>query len=515
MVTGVITEVKDTVLSLAKAIKAIHMYGLHHPSSKNLYVPLYEKTVKLLKKVPEIKLQIEQFSILYQDEVLYTENEKDLTIAFKLFRDGIRSLNITDGLTLDELTLFLEIASRTSREHDIALDLWESHFKHIDFYVVEEDDEMLNYQVPELKIEAVDYDKKLEEIISREKIDLNATIAIHLDEHELKTLTHEIHESTRMSFIPVTISTLLNFLKTEPSQEVVDSLLELLERCIDNRDFANARRIVHRLTQDTDIDPLMRIANEGTIVGFKDIVNTAPDIVYNEFIAFVGMFSKNSIPYFFKLFTEVKRKERLSQLRTRLVYILQGDPAPIIPFLASNNVTICIHAIALLGSMNVKDIVGLLQPLMHHHDPSVRTEIIGALQNNKTGTSIAKYLDDEHMAVRIRALQALAVMKYLRVYEDLLHRIKNKYFRHLEFTEQKEYFNCLASTGGRDVIKQLRKMLFKWLLFGNKRYATMRKLAAYGLATINDVEARAILLEGMKKRNKDVKTACDMALRQV
>jgi HEAT repeat protein len=119
------------------------------------------------------------------------------------------------------------------------------------------------------------------------------------------------------------------------------------------------------------------------------------------------------------------------------------------------------------------------------------------------------------MAVRIRALQALAVMKYLRVYEDLLHRIKNKYFRHLEFTEQKEYFNCLASTGGRDVVKQLRKMLFKWLLFGNKRYATMRKLAAYGLATINDEEARAILLEGMKKRNKDIKTACDMALRQV
>ncbi|MBN2621014.1 HEAT repeat domain-containing protein [candidate division WOR-3 bacterium] len=515
MAAGIITEVKDVVLSLAKAIKAIHMYGLHHPSSKNLYVPLYEKTVKLLRTLPEINLQIEQFSILYQSEVLYTENEKDLTIAFKLFRDGIRSLNITDGLTLDELVLFLEIVSRTSREHDIALDLWESHFKHIDFYIVEEEDEMFNYSVPELKVDAVDYDKKLEEIISREKLDLNATIAIHLDEHELKTLTHEIHETARMSFIPVTITTLLNFLKTERSQEVIDSLLELLERCIDNRDFTNARRIVHRLTQDTDTDPLLRIANEATIVGFKDIVNTAHDTVYNEFIAFVGMFPKISIPHFLKLFTEIKRKERLSQLRTRLVYIMQDDPEPIIPFLASTNVTICIHAIALLGSMNVKDIVNLLQPLMHHHDPGVRTEIIGAFQTNKIGTSVAKYLDDESMVVRIRALQALAAMKYLRAYENLLHRIKSKYFRNLEFTEQKEYFNCLAATGGRDVVKQLRKMLFKWLLFGNKRYATMRKLAAYGLATINDEEARAILHEGMKRRNKDIRTACDMALRQV
>jgi len=510
-----IDDVKEVVLSLVKAIKAIHMYGIHHPSSKNLYVPLYEKTTKLLKTLPEINLRIEQFSILYQDNAVYTENEADLTIAFKLFRDGIRSLNIADGLTLDELLLFLEIISKSSREHDIALDLWESHFSHIDFYVVEEEDETLNYRIPDTPIVSIDYDQQLKMIIEKEKIDVNAPVAIHLEDKELDSLTKEINATTRMSFIPVTITTLLNFLKTERSQEIIDSLMELLERCIDNRDFHNARRIVHRFSQDPDIDFLTKIENEGTIVGFKDIVNTAPDTVYNEFIAFIGMFTKASIPYFLKLLAQVKRKERLVELRNRIVYILQDDPTPVVPYLSSNHVAICINAIALIGKMHLKNIVQYLEPLSRHDAKDVRIEIITALENHQTGSSIARFLDDETADVRIRALQAIASIKYLRVYEDLLRRIKSKYFRVLEFTEQKEYFNTLVATGGKDVLIQLRKILFKWFLFGGKKYMIMRRLAAYALSMVKGDEARHILENGQKKRNKDIRGACEMALKQL
>lgn len=507
--------VKEVVHSLVKAIKAIHMYGLHHPSSKNLYVPLYEKTAKLLKTLPEINLRIEQFSILYQDVTLYTENEADLTIAFKLFRDGIRSLSIADGLTLDELVRFLEIVSKSAREHDIALDLWESHFTHIDFYVVEEEDEMLTYRIPDTPIEPIDYVKQLQMIINKEAIDINAPVTIHLEENELQTLTKEIHDTTRMSFIPVTITTLLNFLKTERSQEIIDSLLELLERCVDSRDFSNARRIVHRLSQLPDTHPLKKIENEETIVGFKDIINAAPDALYHEFIAFVGMFSKNSIPHFLKLLAQVKRKERLTELRNRIVYVLQDDPTPIIPFLTSTIVDICTNAIALIGKMNVKDIAQYLKPLSQHSNKDVRIEVITALQNHTEGSSVAKFLNDEDSSVRIRALQAIAAIKYLRIYEDLLRRVKNKYFRLLEFVEQKEYMNALVATGGKDVLKQLRKMLFKWFLFGGKKYLIMRQLAAYGLSMIKNDEARKILDEGIRKRNKDIRSACEMALRQL
>ena len=92
--------------------------------------------------------------------------------------------------------------------------------------------------------------------------------------------------------------------------------------------------------------------------------------------------------------------------------------------------------------------------------------------------------------------------------------MKSKYFRSLEFPEQREYFNALVATGGKDIMKQLRKMLFKWFLFGGKKYAIMRKLAAYALSTIPDNIAYKILEEGLKKRNKDIRSACEMALKQ-
>ncbi|HEC77584.1 MAG TPA: HEAT repeat domain-containing protein [candidate division WOR-3 bacterium] len=511
-----VTEsVQDIVVSMIKTVKAIQMYGLNHPSSKYFYDPFYKKITGFLKNTPELNLQIEQFSILYSNEKVYEETEKDISVAFRLFRDGIRSISFSKGLTSDELLLFLETISRVTREQDIALNLWECDFSHISFYVVEEEEEVIDYRAPEVKVENIDYDAKLREILEKEKLDLQAPINPELSEDELNYLKAEISKTTKESFLAVAITTLLNFLRGERTQEIIDSLVELLERCIDTQDFYHARLIVHQLKQHAGVNPIDKFENETTIMAFRDVVNLAEDDVFNEFIAFIGLFSKKSIIHFIRLLVQVKRKDRLATMRSRLAYIIQDDPTPILTFLNSKNTAILINAIAILGLLKLKGVVTYLEPLIEHPDPYVRIEVISALEKIGKGAIIAKFLDDEDTRVRIKTLQVLTRIRYLRIYDNLVRRIKNKQFLDLDFAEQKEYFNCLVATGGKEVTKQLKKILFKWKLFGRKRYSTMRKLAAMALALLKTDDALQILQRGVKKRNKDIKNACKMALKQI
>jgi len=128
---------------------------------------------------------------------------------------------------------------------------------------------------------------------------------------------------------------------------------------------------------------------------------------------------------------------------------------------------------------------------------------------------IPQFIDDPSPRVRIKALQTLTQHRYPRVYNKILEKIKKSSFFEIELPEQKEYFNCLVANGDKNLIKDLEKMLFKWVLFGRKRYQIIRRLSAQALAQISDEDALKILKTGARKRNRDIKTACEQALKLI
>lgn len=505
--------VSDIILALTKTIKALQLYGIDHPSFRNFYIKFYHKIADFLKKHNELTFQIERFTILHSNKVVYGEEEKDINIAFRLFRDGIRSIGFTEGLTSDELLRFLEIISQPLEEYDIALNLWESDFIYIHFYVVEEEDKDLAYKIPDMKVEHIDYDAVLNEMMNKEKIDIKTAMNPDLSFDELKTLKAEILNDAKASNLSLAITTFIHFLNIERSEEIIEGLIKLLEQSIENRDFYNARIIVHSLLKYPDISIIKKFENETTISGFRNLFNIPEDEIFNEFIAFIGFFSKKSIPHFLKIITSVKRGDRLEALRHRIAYIAQDDVSPIEEFLKSKDSMTLVNVIAILGIMKSKPSVSLIRPLMNHSDSKVRAEIVSTLGQVGEPIMVTKFIDDPDIEVRIKTLHVLTQMKYPGLYQKLLQRIKKRSFFDLEFTEQKEHFNCLITNGDVNLVKHLKNILFKWLLFGRKRYRIMRKLAATGLAQLHSEETMEILRQGAEKRNKDIKSACEIVLK--
>src|SRR4030042_4920791 len=267
----------------------------------------------------------------------------------------------------------------------------------------------------------------------------------------------------------------------------------MLAQCIDQHEFYNARLIVVSLNEYAKINAIDKYEKENIILDFKNFINTISDENLNQFLAFISLFSKKSLSYFIRLMPSVQRTERLEKLQDNVAYIAQSDYQPILIFLQSNNTDLIINTTAVLTRLDAEEIVGLLDPLCDYPRPEVRCSVIQAFKVFKQAARIAHFIGDEEAMVRIKAFQPLPVLNYPAIYNRLIARIKSRVFIDLELTEQKETFNCLVANGGQGLIKILKKMLFRWVLFGRKRYRITRKLAASALADINTDESRAIL----------------------
>jgi hypothetical protein len=175
---------------------------------------------------------------------------------------------------------------------------------------------------------------------------------------------------------------------------------------------------------------------------------------------------------------------------------------------------VIVNTITIIGLSRSQRIPELLAPLRTDPNHNIRIAVVSALTQCEDATGITQFIDDGHPDVRIKALQALSEIGYTRIYMKVLDRVKHKKFRLLELVEQKEYFNYLIHNGGRFLVTDLKKILFKHMFFRRKGYFPLRKLAAHSLARINSKEARQVLLAGIGKRNRDIRQACEQALEQ-
>lgn len=509
-------KITELTNDLIKSIKAAQIYQITHPSFKNFFNQLFENLVEFLKTTYQITFQIERFSIRYENYVVYEETEKDLSIAFRLFRDGIREIRFNEGITADELLIFLEVISRTDRDQDIALNLWECDFSHITFYVVEEEEEeKIAYSIPELPKMEINYDEAVKGTLSKEKIEFADKISVDITPEDLRRLKSAVTEDEKQQPISLIISTLIEVLKVNQAQEVIDALVEILELSINTNDFNNACFIVNQLWNYNDINLIAKIETESLVISFAGLPDILDEQSFNDFTALIGFFSKKSVPHFMRILQNVKNQQRLIALQERIAYICQGDPNPLIDFLKSSDLQILTNAIIILGLIRNRTIVPLLKNMMVHPASQVRMAIIDAFMELGEAKMTADFLDDLKPEVRIKTLQALERINYHPIYQRLLKTIKNRNFLKLNYDEQKAYFNCLVANRDNRITKYLEQILFKWTLFGRKKYLIKRQLAAQALVKLNSPKAVEILQKGTRRRSEDIRAICENALKFV
>ncbi len=106
-------QVEELLRSLVKGLRAFQMYLPNNPiyqrgvqSVRDAFQPLWAGGLDRLV------LQVVETDIVWEEQTVYHQPNKPDSLAWSLFKDGMRVLTLFPGVEEDEIIRFLEIVQR-------------------------------------------------------------------------------------------------------------------------------------------------------------------------------------------------------------------------------------------------------------------------------------------------------------------------------------------------------------------------------------------------------------------
>ncbi|HYD39801.1 MAG TPA: hypothetical protein VEB43_03145 [Anaeromyxobacter sp.] len=127
--------------ALAKAARAFTLYDPGNALVRQ-FIGDYRARVEAATAGGPVELEVKPFELLCGREVVYHEEDRERSLAFKLFRDGVRSLTFARAADGDELLRLLQILAVRfvgirQAEDDVVTLLRKEEFRSISFTAVE------------------------------------------------------------------------------------------------------------------------------------------------------------------------------------------------------------------------------------------------------------------------------------------------------------------------------------------------------------------------------------------
>ena len=131
----------DALRAMARAARSFLLYDPSNEAIKT-FLGDYRDCCARALTFGTLNLEIRPFEMMLDGECVYLEKDRERSLAFRLYRDGVRRLTIKPEVDWSELLRLLEIMSIRytgvrQQEDDVVTLLWKAGFKGIDIAAVE------------------------------------------------------------------------------------------------------------------------------------------------------------------------------------------------------------------------------------------------------------------------------------------------------------------------------------------------------------------------------------------
>jgi hypothetical protein len=525
---------KKVIATLLLAKKNFSLYPEGHISTINSVDQSFKQLEIYLQKFGNLRFEIEKDRLLSQGEVIYSGPTEEGSLSFIFFRDGIRWLEITDGIDSRELMELLKIIVRYSTlseepDGDIVTCFWETQLPHIRYEVAdffwgsEQDSDLMpapdmDDQRPHLPVD----DKSIDwSPLPEPAIDL-AALFIDIQEKETIREMVEIEEKGDPAGY---LDALLDSLLQDREQGNFEIILEVLEEEFKNslprKDFDIALKILlglqeirSKVSQETPwavplledfaltlsssqyLGPLKEVwADIGPVQ--LDKVKQMLHLLQPEAISTLGaILVQNQSPRQRQILVEVITSLS-SQNFTPLEFLLMGSDQKITEKL--------VHVLVNIEGERPSNI---LSNLVHHVSPSVRQEAVKELLRRGTASKkeIFALITNKDESVRSMVLKQMGQTRDEEVESFLSNYLQHRNFKSTENEHVLDCFTALGKSGSSHSVPFLRQALFgKGLLpvFGKSAY---REGAALALSKMGIKESRKVLEDAGRSLNPSVRS---------
>ncbi len=555
-----VDQAKDLINTFVKTIKAFRLYPPENPTLVGFIDQVYRKFQLFLNRYHYFILKIEENKLSFRGVTLYENPDLKTSLAFQLYKDGLRELRFMEGLEEGEVDGLIDIMKRSDSidkmEDDLVTLMWEKDFIHISYLATDEYlEEMpaiipanieqfranLTFEPPpqsemgdigeETDGTEVDYYEIMKRVESSPLVGVDRSVYF-LTPDELEGLRKEVESETAPSFVFSVIDILFEILALEkspqPYQETTGILQKLLDALITLGEFQKASELLTRVNiilntyelKDWQVDAIRQLSDKAgepqRIEKIGKILDKGEEIRLEEVSNYLTLLKPNSIQPLIKVLGELNNSRARRMLCEVLIEIGKGNMELIIPFIDDHRWFLVRNIAYILGRMGKESALPTIQKALNHEEARVRREAIqalGIIGSSKAFDLLGKALNDQDDRNRSMVALNLARVGKKASLPALLEVVQAKDFSKRDSAEIKAFFDAIGMVGSNDAIKPLEKLLEQKSWFGMGKKDEIRLRAASALALIGTAEARSILEAGRNAKDENIRQACLQAMR--
>ncbi|HWA15233.1 MAG TPA: HEAT repeat domain-containing protein [Gemmatimonadales bacterium] len=548
--------VEELLRSLVKGLRAFQMYLPNNP--------VYQRAVQTVRGafapvwasgVDRLVLQIVETDMVWEETTVYHQPNKSESLAWSLFKDGMRVLTLFPGVEEEEIIRFLDIVQRARNlsadaGDDLLTLLWEQDFTLIQYHFTEF---IPDSGVPGLSGEgayasgggdptatAAENKGKVEEEAPPRKSgvvdldDFDGTL-YWLDEGEIRAINEAVEreyaQDLRTNVLNIVFDILEQRTEDWARNDVIGTLESYLPHLLNAGDFRAVAQILRETRllvrrpdllakdQADRLDALTARLSEGAVL--QQLLQSVTEAQTPPSEEDLG---------------EVFRELRPAGLETVLVWLpklparsaisallasaadrlAETGPQEVLRLLRQPESEALPAVVSLTGRLKLQSAVPGLSDTLNHIDPTIRASAVISLDAIGTPAALQaleKGVEDTDRDVRINAVSALGKRGYKGVLKKVEPVIQGKAGKDIDLTERMRFFEAYAMISGASALDTLAGLLSSGGMFKRKESPEVRACAALALGRLRSAEARELLQKHKDDKDLVVRNAVSRALR--
>jgi hypothetical protein len=548
--TGKDSRVTAALKQMATVLRNMRTYQGNNPVLQKSFDYLLEHMTTYLKQNDSLTLLVREDELIYGRTRVYSCDDKLDSLAFALYRDGLRLISFRDGLARAELLDFMD-AIHEAREADpyqadLVTILWEKDLANITYRAVDaylDDDEKKSIEEMQQKQQS----QEVADPAEGEKPDEEFFVKgmglslkqraigrrhIHkpLRDADVRRVSDEIIQEDNQAILKRCSDICLEILRLTPRDDTFDRLTDFLGRICDwqvsTGDFLSACSIVSDLRSlgDRDdmppqrrrstMDTIAKLGERRTVAKIGEQLVDVTDGTIEEVFAFLALMSEAAVEPLCEILAECEIRKVRYLLCRAISVIAKNDPKRIGKFIHDQRWFFVRNIVMILGMMGNPEAIGLLRQAASHAEDRVRREVarsVGRLRSSEGLDILQTLACDKNKMIRMASFAAMREVDATAAKDFLEALITDQNLGKKGKDEKRELMRTYGGIGDQG-LEFLENVVCGAYSYMDEE---TRASALYGVAMINGEDAVQLMRQVVDECDGVMKSAAIEALQTI
>lgn len=549
---------------VSKGMRATQLYLPNNPVYQRAVENIRTAFRQIWQATDDLIFDIGETEMRWEDNVVYNQDQRNESIAWTLYKDGVRSLTFKPGVEDAEIVRFLAVLQQAKNlqadaPDDLLTLLWAEDFQFVSYTFRElasenavpiERTEKAAQQIggggtpggdggmgdPATVRRQVEEEAppKREGLVSIDDFD---TTLYFLEDKEIEYLHKEVEREYAQDLRGNVLAMLFDLLELQTYGTVRAELISIIENFIpyllgagDFRSVAfilrecklilqRARELIPEHRQILEALPARLSQPDALSQLLQSLDEATSHPTEEELSELFGELRADALGTLMGWLPKLGNERVKSLVQNSAERLAQAHATEVLKALASTDPTVQLEMVRLAGRLKLPGAPDGMGPLLERGERELKLAVVEALTTIASPGAtrlLEKAIDDPERDVRIAAVKFLGQRGHRNAFPRIEAVIGGNKLKDADLTEKMAFFESYGALAGESGIAALEKLLLgKGGLLARKEDPETRACAAMALGKIRTPAARDVLQKAAQDKEPLVRNAVNRALREV